>query len=248
MRTALSAARVGIGGCLAPSETTAFLYMRREIKAMTFIPHGLPTALGSFPHADVQTACRLVLEYFPDVPMWPQMSRLGFHENMYVQFSQGLPGLVLDEEHQKIFFDTSQDLSPALEAFYERIIADDVDYFGLGPDYAIGFHALMDMLRAAPANADGFIKGQVTGPVSLGLTVTDQNLRATLYNETLADTIVKNIAMKARWQVRQLKSVRPNVLICVDEPYMVSWGSAFVNVSAEMVRAMLEAFSKRPAG
>jgi hypothetical protein len=213
--------------------------MTKETEFMTFIPHGLPTALGSFPHADVQAACRLVLEYFPDVPMWPQMSRLGFHENMYVQFSQGLPGLVLDEEHQKIFFDTSQDLAPALEGFYERIIADDVDYFGLGPDYAVGFHALVDLLRAAPSNGDGFIKGQVTGPVSLGLTVTDQALRASLYDDALADALVKTCAMKARWQIRQLKSLRPNVIIFVDEPYLASFGSAYVSLSREGVVAML---------
>jgi hypothetical protein len=76
--------------------------------------------------------------------------------------------------------------------------------------------------------------------VSVGLTVTDQDLRASLYNDALADAIVKNTAMKARWQVQQLRTVRPNVLICVDEPYLASFGSAYISLSREQVIAMLD--------
>jgi hypothetical protein len=65
-------------------------------------------------------------------------------------------------------------------------------------------------------------------------------LRASLYNETLADAIVKNIAMKARWQVRQLRAVRPHVLLCVDEPYMASFGSAYISLNHGQVVAMLD--------
>jgi hypothetical protein len=46
--------------------------------------------------------------------------------------------------------------------------------------------------------------------------------------------------MIARWQVRQLKAVRPNVIIFVDEPYMASFGSAFIGLSREQVIAMLD--------
>ncbi len=206
---------------------------------MTFTPDGLATALGSFPHTDVHAVCRLVLDYFPDIPVWPQLPRLNFRENMYVQFSQGLPCLVVDEERQKIFFDTRQDIASALETFYERIIADDVDYFALGAEYAVGFHTLVDRLRDTPADGDGFIKGQVTGPVSLGLTITDETRRASLYNDLLADALTKTCAMKARWQIRQLKSLRPNVIIFIDEPYLASFGSAYVSLSREGVAAML---------
>jgi hypothetical protein len=85
-----------------------------------------------------------------------------------------------------------------------------------------------------------WIKGHITGPFSLGLTVTDQNLRASLYDPNLADSIVKTIALGARWQVRSLKTVADNVLIFVDEPYMASFGSAYVSLSRADVTAMLD--------
>jgi hypothetical protein len=71
------------------------------------------------------------------------------------------------------------------------------------------------------------------------LTITDQDLRASLYDEMLADVLVKNTAMNARWQIRQLKTVRPNVIVFVDEPYMASFGSAYISLSRERVIAML---------
>jgi hypothetical protein len=46
--------------------------------------------------------------------------------------------------------------------------------------------------------------------------------------------------MNARWQIRQLKTTRPNIIIFVDEPYMASFGSAFINLGREQVVAMLD--------
>jgi methionine synthase II (cobalamin-independent) len=37
--------------------------------------------------------------------------------------------------------------------------------------------------------------------------------------------------MKARWQVRLLKHLSEDVIIFIDEPYLVSIGSSFVNIS-----------------
>jgi hypothetical protein len=56
----------------------------------------------------------------------------------------------------------------------------------------------------------------------------------------LADAIIKNAAMNARWQIRQLKSVRPNVILFLDEPYMAAFGSAFISLSREQVIAYLD--------
>ena len=127
-------------------------------------------------------------------------------------------------------------MSPALEEFYGRYLAEDVDSFALRPDYAVGFFTMLETMRKTKGT---WAKGQVTGPVSFGLTVTDQDLRASLYNEALSDVIVKNMAMNARWQVRQLKTVRDNVLIFVDEPYLASFGSAYISLNCEQVVAIL---------
>ena len=118
------------------------------------------------------------------------LPRRTFRENMYTQYSPGLPGIVIDEAKEKVTFDTTLDLSPALEEFYERYLADDVDSFALPPDYAAGFYTMLDALARRPAPGPR----AVTGPISFGLTVIDQDLRSSLYNEQLADPIVKELA------------------------------------------------------
>ncbi|HVO70807.1 MAG TPA: hypothetical protein VMT24_12225 [Aggregatilineaceae bacterium] len=203
---------------------------------MTFAPDFWTTHVGSVPHIGAEAISGWLASNL-DIPAWPQLSRRTFRENMYVQYSPPLPHVVLDEAHEKITVDTTGDLTPALETFYERYLADDLEAFGLRPDYAQGFYAMLDALRAVPGD---WAKGQVTGPVSLGLTVVDQDLRSILYNDLLADAIVKNAAMNARWQVRQLRAIRPHVIVFVDEPYMASFGSAFISLSREQVITMLD--------
>jgi methionine synthase II (cobalamin-independent) len=202
---------------------------------MNFAPYFQTTHVGSVPHKDSTGLCERLVSTL-DIPAWPQFPRRTFRENMYVQYSAGLPAIVVDEQHERITFDTTGDLVPAMEAFYERYLTGDVNAFALSPAYASGFFAMLGALRALPGE---WAKGQVTGPISLGLTITDQDLRASLYNEMLADALVKNTAMLARWQVQQLRAVRPNTIIFVDEPYMASFGSAFVSLSREQVITML---------
>ncbi len=194
------------------------------------------THVGSVPYPEATGVSERLVKRL-DIPAWPQLSRRTFRENMYVQYSRMLPRVVLDEAGEKITLDTTGDLTPDLEAFYMPYLEDDVEAFALSPEYAAGFFTMLDALAAAPGT---WGKGQVTGPVSLGLTVTDQDLRAILYHDMLADVIVKNLAMNARWQARQIKQARPGVIIFVDEPYMASFGSAYISLSREQVIAMLD--------
>jgi methionine synthase II (cobalamin-independent) len=84
------------------------------------------------------------------------------------------------------------------------------------------------------------VKGQVTGPISWGLTVTDDNRRAILYDDTLADALAKLLRLKASWQEKALSQISKNTIIFVDEPYMVSFGSAYVSLSRERVINLME--------
>jgi hypothetical protein len=202
---------------------------------MAFLPHFWTTIIGSIPHSDSSEICERLVSTI-DIPAWPQLPRRSFRENMYIQYSPSLPAIVLDQQKEKIYFDTHEDISPALEEFYGHYLADDVESFGLHPEYAAGFYSMLDALRILPGE---WAKGQVTGPVSFGLTVTDQDLRASLYDEALADVIIKNMAMNARWQIRQLRAVRPNVVVFVDEPYLASFGSAYISLSRDQVITFL---------
>jgi hypothetical protein len=144
----------------------------------------------------------------------------------------------VDEVKEKAYIDTSApDFDSALESFYQSVIDEDVDAFALHNDYAQGFFVLLDALKKSPVK---FAKGQVMGPISFGLTVTDQDGRACLYNDALVDVLVKHMTFNALWQVEQLGVHSDGVLMFVDEPYMASFGSAFVSLSREQVIAWLD--------
>jgi hypothetical protein len=197
----------------------------------------LTTHVGSVPHTDPQALNARLLSTL-DIPCWLQLPRLDFHENMYTQYAPTLPGAVVDEAKEKAFIDTSaDDFDLALETFYQAVIDGKVDAFALHPEYAQGFYVLLESLKRQPTQ---YVKGQVTGPISFGLTVTDQNGRACLYNEVYADVLVKHMNFNARWQVEQLQKVSEQVILFVDEPYLASFGSAYINLSKEQVIAWLD--------
>lgn len=192
--------------------------------------HFSTTHVGSVPHIDPNALTHRLASLL-DIPCWFQLPRRNYLENIYTQYAATLPGAVVDAQKEKaVMRPDSPEFESQLEAFYQSVIDDDLDHFALTPDCALGFFALLEELKAKPA---AWVKGQVMGPISFGLTVTDQALRASLYNETLADALVKNMSMNARWQIRQLKTVSENVIMFVDEPYMASFGSAFISLSRE---------------
>jgi len=203
---------------------------------MSFEPNFLTTMVGSVPYKDTGKICETITQAL-DIPVWPQMVNISFRENMYTQYGSVLPGIVIDDEKEKITFDTTGDLTLPLETFYTQFLEDNLDYFGLPRDHAAGFYTMLELLNDSSGQ---WVKGQVTGPISMGLTVVDQNLRSSLYDEMLADALVKNAAVNARWQIRKLKDVRPNVIMFVDEPYMASFGSAFISLSREQAVSMLD--------
>ncbi|MDD5555659.1 MAG: hypothetical protein PHN82_00240 [bacterium] len=204
-----------------------------------FAPSCRATVVGSMPHRDPGEAVREVLRACPEIPAWPQLPNRSFLENMYVQYSEGLPCLVVDRERERVYFDTGRDVLAEVEACYGKVIAGNLDDFALGEEYAPGFHRLLGELAGGAAGEVACVKGQIVGPVSLGLTVTDQNKRAILYHDELMDAVLKSIALKAAWQARELRRVCPTVMVWLDEPYLASFGSAYVSLSAEQVLSMV---------
>ncbi|TAK32395.1 MAG: methionine synthase [Chloroflexota bacterium] len=196
----------------------------------------MATAIGSLPHVDPVEACSLVLSTLPDLPPWPQLPRRSFLENMYVQYSEGFPGVVVDTAQEKIYVDRTRDLDPALERLYLAYLENASTSWSISSSYAQGLHQFL----AGSVGNPVALKGQVTGPISWGLSVTDQNRRAILYDEILAEALAKHLRLKAAWVEGVLRSICPQTIIFVDEPYMSAFGSAFVSISREQVIGLLE--------
>ncbi|MDD5135649.1 MAG: methionine synthase, partial [Phycisphaerae bacterium] len=85
-----------------------------------------------------------------------------------------------------------------------------------------------------------YIKGQITGPISWGLCVTDSSGKGIIYDETLAEAIAKFLKLKVSWQESLLKKTSKQTMIFIDEPYLASLGSAFVAISSDQVSLLIE--------
>ena len=195
----------------------------------------LPTIIGSMPHTDPSEACSQVTHYLKDIPAWPQLPKRSSLESMYIQFSQGFPGVVVKED--SIHIDRSHDLDKSLEQLYTAYLENNVDKYPISPDYAAGLHSFLASTNLSPVA----VKGQIIGPISWGLTVTDNERKSILYDEALADAAAKLLRLKASWQEQVLSKISRNTIIFVDEPYMASFGSAFFALSREKVISLLEA-------
>ena len=210
-----------------------------------FQPNGMPTLIGSLPLTDHGEAIDLILKHTPEIPFWAQLTALP-EEGMMVQFTRGLPGICRD--NGSIFVNTdSRTFDEELLQFFEEYMGVidgelelDASRFILTEDTARGFFCLLERLATLPADPIA-VKGQITGPFTLGTGIVDQNKRAIFYDEQLRDVVVKLLAMKARWQVRQLSRCRRPVLIFIDEPGLAGFGSSeFTSISGNDVRQCVE--------
>jgi hypothetical protein len=80
----------------------------------------LATAMAVMPHRDVDRALCATLSL--DVPFWPQLPLLSYHEDMDVQASEHFPGILVDMEKRSIRFSMDKfvaELEQALAHFEE---------------------------------------------------------------------------------------------------------------------------------
>jgi methionine synthase II (cobalamin-independent) len=206
---------------------------------VSFLPACLATIIGSLPHRDAQEAVKLILKYTPEIPAWPQLPKLP-HENMMIQFTESMPGFV--ERDGSAYFDTSSStFEEELLAFYEKYITASeggdqqaLEGFRMSPEYASGLYEFLTLPDLEPGAVA--VKGQITGPITLGTSLTDQDRRCAYYDSRLREVLVKSLAMKVRWQIQQLRRYDLPVIIFIDEPSMQFFGSsAFVGISREDV-------------
>ena len=210
-----------------------------------FQPNGLPVFIGSLPMAEHEEAFKLVLEYTPEIPLWTQLP-VHKAEGMVAQFMPGLPGLCSVED--SVYIDTAgNDFDSDLIQFYEdylAVVEENSDLsdsrFVLEEDTAKGFFIFIESLKrlSVPPVA---IKGQITGPFTFCTGISDQNKKAIIYDEQIKDAAVKLLALKARWQARELSQFGRPVIIFIDEPALAGYGSSeFITISRDEIAQSLE--------
>lgn len=211
--------------------------MTEQTASLTSKIAWLPLVFGGLPHTDVMEAWETLLSRFPEIPCWPRLPRKSYLENMYTQFSERFPGISLDDG--AIFVDRRKDIDRGLEVLYLAYLENDLAYGRISGAYASGLDALRrgDVALSREPVA---IRGEITGPVSWGLTIVDENRRPILYDQVLEDAVAKHLRLKAAWQEEALRRFCPNTIMIVNEPYMASFGSSSVALSKEHTIELFE--------
>lgn len=208
----------------------------------------LATGIGSMPFENAEHAIDVSLSKLPGAPFWPQLPRLGLNEQMEIQYSEGLPCIVIDREKARMYFDTSGDYSEPFAEFYEAYMMamdpddgnGDCSAMAIGEDFSKGLYAMEKQLKSLDRKLP-FIKVQTTGPVSFSLTIVDENKRAIYYNDEFRDVVVKAMAMKCRWQIQKFRKFAEQVICFIDEPILSAFGSStYISVKRDDVVAHLQ--------
>ena len=205
----------------------------------------LATGIGSFPHKDEKEVFRLIFENFSDIPFWPQLPKRSFLEGMVIQYAQGFPFLKWDEKERRVWVDTTQGFENELERFYGWQEKGEVEPFQMTEDFAIGFGILKELSSEDHQKKIKYIKGQITGPITFGLALTDQEGKPIFYDPTLKDILIKHLSSKARWMERKFNDLFPETptMISFDEPSLSSFGSAFSSLNRDdVIHSLNECF------
>lgn len=204
---------------------------------MEFKDSFIATGIGSFPHLDEREVFPLIRQDFPYIPFLPQLPRRSFLEGMVAQYSEGFPGLRLDEKEKRLWIDTSSGFENETERFYRAIEESDLSTFQISEDYARGLRLLKELSREEGHKKIKFIKAQITGPITFGLSLTDQEKRPIFYDSTWRDILIHHLSFKARWLEKTLKDLFPGIptILFFDEPGLSAFGSAFSGLNQEDV-------------
>jgi len=210
-----------------------------------FKPNGLPLLIGSLPMDSHEKATRLVMEHTPDIPLWVQLPH-NREEGMIPQFLPGLPGFTSGSE--KNLLDTSTpEFDDQFLAFFEEYLsvtetgADlSTSRFALSGSRGKGF---FEFLKQVDEKNRPFIalKGQVTGPITFGTAVKDENNKDIFYNLQLKDAAIKKLALNARWQANEFSKRGSLPIIFIDEPALAGFGtSAYITITKTDVIQSIE--------
>jgi len=196
----------------------------------------IATGIGSFPHKE-EEVFPLIFQNFPEIPFWPQLPIRSFLEGMVAQYSEGFPSLKWNEREQRVWVDTSLHFEEEVEKFYARLEDGDLEPFRISEDFARGLRILKDLSSEKYRGKMKYIKGQITGPITFGLSLTDQEKRSIFYDPTLKDILIKHLSLKAQWLEKRFNDLLPGIpsILFFDEPALSSFGSAFSGLNREDV-------------
>ena len=201
--------------------------------APAFSPNCRTTAMGILPHTDPARALEVALSL--DIPFWPQLPRVSYHEDMYVQALEHFPGVTIDEARQKILFTLTR-FYDDLPSYLEK--ASDPRTFSLTQASSLVYHRFLEQdLSHYPA-----IRGQIISPISLGLKVVDEHQKPIIYHEEVREVLFDFIQRKVNRQALELREKHPHAFVWMDDPGLGLIFSAFSGYNEARAKDDLDRF------
>ena len=195
----------------------------------------MATGIGSVPFLEVEATCREINRLFPHMPFWPQFVKRSYLEDMSVQYSEGLPLLVVNQEKRSLAVSPVGEKESELVGFYERFLSEDIEAFAISEAYAPGLYAMMASLDELESGQTSFIKGQTVGPITFTSGILGLDGRPVIHDPELSEALVRGLAIKALWQVKVLEKSGRRPVIFLDEPSLSAVGSAFSSIQRQDV-------------
>ena len=203
---------------------------------MTLTANARATGIGSLPHDDPDAAVAAVFRDCPDLPYWPQLPNASRAEGMNEQAAVGLPGLRIEDGRLRLVQD---------DAFYagvERLLAaseaDDASFGALPAEAAVAFEPFLDEVRRRGCPE---AKGQIAGPVTVGMNIKGEDGNPILYNDDLRDILTRFLRLRVRWQAQRIAETGARPVVFVDEPFLASFGTPFFGWEKAKVQETLAA-------
>jgi len=211
---------------------------------MLFQPHGLATGIGSLPHQDPRESVNFVFNHFPDLPYWPQLPQRDPAEGFLLQFIAPLlqTGLIVHQQG-KYFLDSDQaSWTEKMVEFYVLYMAamdgksQALDFFSFKAESAAGFYAFIQHLEQFGTGSARFLKGQISGPITVGLALLDQDRRPVYYHPHGRDLLLNTLALQGMTQARALSRFGLPAMVFVDDPSLAATGqSATITLKKEEI-------------
>jgi len=194
---------------------------------MTFEARCSTVAMGIMPHKDVDQALELALSL--DIPFWPQLPNVSLYEDMYIQTSENFPGIAIDFDKEKLVFHSAR-FGKERDDYFIKMECPET--YALTTEHSVVFQRFL----ARELKGYKAIRGQVTGPVSFGFKVLDENLKPIIYNDEVRAILFDFIQKKVNVQYQELKKKNPNAFVWLDEPglgYVFSGFSGYTDQQAK---------------
>ncbi len=202
------------------------------------------TAIGSLPFLDMEKAMDLIEKHTPIIPHWPQLPKRGMQEHFVHQYLELLVRFdLLKIKEDKMYMDYEDNYwQDNLLKFYELYLSIEAGDIGLLEEiktpieYVPGIYDLVEKVESGRFVEAQIFKGQIAGPLSVGLNIKDHRGKLVYYDSQLRDLVVKTLMLQAWWQTLKLKINNKGVIVFVDDPALSAFGTSnYITLNREMI-------------